>query len=341
MLILKSFEIKAMPPLAQDDALAIINKLAIEPVQPDSVYVGRMRLANDRVDRSGERFPVPFLERFAETLPGKPLLEGHDKSKSPSGRFFAASLARDDMGVTHLIADYYLPAQSDLTQKVKLGIASSASIGFTAAQRTCDICDEKYDGPGQHRHEPLREYDGQRCTLTYSGDPRRVEAMEGSLVWVGCQYGAQTIEMKAWQSGAGVAEIDPDELEADVEKAELEALVTKLQSEKAELEKTAGLAAEGKQYRLDLKTEIARKLGVLERAEELPLSLLDAADLETLKAYDTKLGEEINKKLPAGVQSKMLNAPDGKGAALVPQFQQTDQPPERLRTSPFRDWNKE
>src|SRR6267154_2128981 len=170
MLIEKEFKFQAEKAMVREEALAAINKLAIERVEPEAVYIGRMRVANDKLDRSFEKFPLAVLERFAQTLPGKPILEGHDKTKSPAGRLFGASLARDEEAVTHLLADYYLPANSDLTARVKMGIASGTSIGFKAAGRTCDLCGEKIE---LCPHQPGSEYDGKVATVSYSGDPTK------------------------------------------------------------------------------------------------------------------------------------------------------------------------
>ncbi len=359
MLITKEFEAKALAPMAKDDAMTAINKLAPQPVTAEQVYVGRARLANTQLDRSFEKFPVPVLERFAETLPGKPVLEGHDKTKSPSGRWFGASLARDENGVTHLVADYYTLAKSELAEKIGTGIAKDVSIGFKAAGRTCDLCGEKIE---TCPHQPGMEYDGKRCEVTYSGEPAKYEAMEGSFVWVGCQYGAVAMGMKTFLPGGGVVTAGPLDLqkqefgtwtfpgvpgEEAMEKAELEARVKTLEAEKAALEAARPdtvFVDEGKLYRADLIAEIGRKLGVLEMPAELQLKLLSSADVATLKQFDADLAAKVNEKLGATPQSKML----GNGADVLPELREkgaAQGPPPQigkgLRTSVFHNWDVE
>ena len=55
------------------------------PLAAEELYVRRMVLANDALDRTYERFPPAVLARFAQTLPGKPVLIAHDKSELPIG----------------------------------------------------------------------------------------------------------------------------------------------------------------------------------------------------------------------------------------------------------------
>jgi hypothetical protein len=58
---------------------------ALRDLTPQDVFVWRMVLANDAVDRSYQRLPVPVLEQFARTLPGERLLIAHDKRQPASG----------------------------------------------------------------------------------------------------------------------------------------------------------------------------------------------------------------------------------------------------------------
>jgi hypothetical protein len=315
----KAFHPQALPPLDKAQALALINELAHEPVEEKDVYVARAQLANDRVDRSGERFPVEYLERFAATLPGKPLLLGHDKSSVPAGRWISASVARDSEGTTHLVGDFYLDADSEAVRLLKLGIAKDMSIGFVAGGRACDLCGEPVgkDHVCGSGHKLNQEYHGVRCTATYTGDLGRVEALEGSLVGVGCQIGAMAIGGKAAGAGNVLAAWELEEREPmNVNVAELEARVKMLEDENATLTKEAAFIAEGKQYRADLLGEIERKAGLLERNIDLDKSLLKHADIDTLKAYDEQLGKDMNVKFPPQPQSKML----GQGADVLPEL---------------------
>ena len=65
--------------------LAQINRFALEPLEARELYVRQVRLAKDAYDRTWERLPRVMLERFALTLPGKPLLWGTTTARRRPG----------------------------------------------------------------------------------------------------------------------------------------------------------------------------------------------------------------------------------------------------------------
>lgn len=237
---------------APEDLQLINERFALAPLQPEEIYVRRLALCNDRYDRTGERFPPYYLERFAATLPGKPLLAHHDRRQFPLGRFFRAEVTQEPeppagekhtglpARTTWLYCRVYLvrtPGNEEIRRQIDAGIYSHVSIGFRWADLTCDLCGKSYfrsDCP----HVIGQEYDGRPCTATYGGDPARVEAVEASLVYLGAQYGAVITKSsdrraeKAVLAGRAWPEPPP---EAEV-----------------------ALAADGRLYREDLRREIAR-----------------------------------------------------------------------------------
>lgn len=184
--------------------LALIRRYTQRDVQADEVWCGALKSCNTRVDRSGERFTKAYLERFAQTLPGKPLLSGHDYRTRPLGRLYAASvLPEGDHWFLKTL--YYVKADSPLVGEVELGIAKDCSIGFNAGRRTCDLCGKAWlpYGLGECEHDPLADYEGRTCTVTYDdAEVHKAEGMEMSLVWVGCQPGAEAIPKVAWPAGS-------------------------------------------------------------------------------------------------------------------------------------------
>lgn len=200
-----------------DADLDLIHQYALagETLDADSLFIGRKSLCNDQLDRSHERFPEGYLLRFAETMPGKSVMTGHNYTLAPEGRYFKAEistgLAASGVMQRELVMSYYLLADSDLARKVKAGIARDVSIGFNPDTRICDLCEKDYDGWMQGAddacgHIAGREHEGKLCTLTYGGDLQKVEGLEGSFVWLGCQYGAQAIaSMRAFSPQAKAA----------------------------------------------------------------------------------------------------------------------------------------
>jgi hypothetical protein len=200
---------------ATADDLDLINQFTKRKFSADELYVGSMLLCNTEVDRSFERFTLDGLGQFQQTIVGKSLLIGHDHQAAPEGLFFDAAIAQDGSGkkdlsgsdVQHLAASFYLvktKQNEHLRAQIDGGVYRYVSVGFMYEELTCDICGNSLfsqDCP----HIPGREYDvdGTKVTATavYTG---KAEAVEGSIVYLGCQYGA---ELKRTREEAGLRRI--------------------------------------------------------------------------------------------------------------------------------------
>lgn len=305
MLLTKDFETVQEPVKLQDPDLLAIRKYAQRDVTPDEVWCSAFKVCNTKVDRSGERFTKAYLERFAETLPGKAVLEGHRRDIRPLGRVYNAEVLPDG-GDWFLKGYWYTAADSPVRREVELGIAKDCSIGYAAGKRTCSI-DQKMWLPMRmgecKEHQPLQEYDGQTCTIHYCDtEAHKAEGQEVSLVWLGCQYGAEaTVKRMADERDLHVAlsTSGPEVLtrflqhhyphrfpvtidlpreekrmfktieEAEVEIKRLQALPLAAERE-AELQKAIAekepLAKDGAAYRDYLRAEILRMAGALDEA---------------------------------------------------------------------------
>lgn len=207
-------------------------------IAAEQVHVRSMLLAHDQYDRTYERFPKTYLERFAETLPGKSVLPGHNTQALPLGRFFKASVeqrtesfpvpkrrkgagegdgaAGEQEGakaeivagfeesrrkVAWVAAGFYFPQDEEseaLRRRIDTGVYRSVSIGFRFNELHCDLCKKSYFGDCSHLFGHETE-DGLVATGTYAGNTERVEALEGSLVYLGAQPMARLT--KALQTG--------------------------------------------------------------------------------------------------------------------------------------------
>jgi hypothetical protein len=304
-----------------------LRPFLLEAHPAEALYVRRLALANDAYDRADERFPPAILERLAETLVGKPLLIGHDKSGLPSGLFYRAHTrpaAAGEAGTLTLEAWFYLvrtPANAEVRAQIDAGVARYCSIGFLWDQRTCDVCGSDYWGECPH-YRGQRLEDGRRVTLTYGGEVERYEAVEGSLVYLGCQRLAQLIKQAYFEE----EEMEGDKLAARL--AALEEQVGRLAgdadrrsvfgvrrsecdvSATADSELTSSelgaLVADGKAYRVWLRGEAARLAGLVGGGAEAELLLTalpnaGAAQLRTLvEGYQKRLDERFP---PAGLGS--------------------------------------
>lgn len=283
----------------------------------EDVLIVQAMLAHDQYDRSHERFPVSYLQRFAETLPGKALLEGHDYNKRPQGRWFDAEVrdfvgARDPANPGHgLYAKFYVNAKSDLASDIRLGIAKDVSIGFIPDKRFCDHCGKDYER--ECVHMAGQEYDGKLATVTYGGDEKKAEAVEGSIVWLGCQPGAQVLGQSSslYQRKMALAEAAR---EGDN--------TVDLVAAKAEIERLKPLAEKGEQwkataekYEAYLRAEILRKTKAKEmastrseaaatKAAEFVGKLLLGSSVEHLESLNADLDEQLKAVLATGARAE-------------------------------------
>lgn len=190
-----------------DPDLERVNKIALEPLAPEQVWTGRCHAANDRYDRTHERFPVEYLERIAATAPGKAVLGGHDTKSLPLARIYDARVEKDERG-HHVSADYFVNLGTqrgrDLVSDIKAGVLKDVSVTIRPGPRLCDLCGKSSVNsamgilPGCE-HWPGMEYEGKEATATYCPKGAgRVETYEISLVYCGAQYGAETAAKGLW-----------------------------------------------------------------------------------------------------------------------------------------------
>ncbi len=316
----KEFAVRAELTEVSEADLELINRsFALRPLTAEQVYVRRIALCNDQYDRTQERFPRSYLERFAETLPGKPLLAHHDRHSYPVGRFFRAEVgtgdgARADGTPTDgiraegsgnwLYCWVYLvktPANEEIRAQIDGGVYSHVSIGFRWADLRCDLCGKSYFR-GDCPHVIGQEYEGRVATATYGGDLGRVEAVEGSLVYLGAQYGAVVTK-------------------SDDRQAEKECLNGCLNGKHPPKENApaSGLADDGTLYRIDLRREIGRLAACVRAEAEVAgrLTSLDAAGDVTASRLK-ELHDELQKRFDAVFPVSGIGGTASVGTELVP-----------------------
>lgn len=222
---LRGIRAVAGEPSADDIALIAGEEYAGAPVSPGDVHVRDVLLCHNQHDYTFERFPKAYLDRFAETIPGKSVLPGHDTGELPIGRWFrgrlqqrvehefplAPSFEPGQAKVTWLKAGFYFPddAGTELFRKnLDTGVYRWVSIGFRYDDLVCDVCSKSYLG-GDCPHiigRPAGADDDRVVMATYGGDPKKAQALEGSLVFFGAQQRARVT--RAIESG----HVDPKTL---------------------------------------------------------------------------------------------------------------------------------
>jgi len=343
MNICKIFEAKHQTETPNGSDLETIRRFALRDVTAEDVFLGKMALANDQVDRSHERFPVTYLQRFAETLPGKPVLTGHQQTMVPVGKFYSADVVpRSDGSGNDLIARYYLRSDNALAKDIELGIASGVSIGARADRRFCGVCAKDYDAPGKDRcaHEVGRAYDGKTCTLEWGGDASKVEALEGSFVASPCQIGAQALarnyDGSILTKGISFGAADPAPQETDMELKEALEKIASLETELGDLKKSQAenepLVAAGKEYLDVLKEEALTKSGAVSEADKAQTEAL----LGSFTEPNIAIVKTIHKAAKARFDEKYPPTPLGEVRKGDDQQQPVARPFDPVTATPFQ-----
>jgi hypothetical protein len=310
---IKQFGLKSAGAEITPEILAQINQYALKALNAEEVYVRKVLLAHNAVDRDRERFPEILLDDFARTLPGKSVLWGHERPGPGFGLFFAANTeeispeqfkiltgeeARLSDGVAMvkiLWGSFYMvknPGNKYTLQNLDAGIYRHVSIGFRAAD--------------------LLPIKGQFDEILYWEYKAPGEATEGSLVWLGAQPGA-TVQKQYKEDHKGglnameqflkrLKEMFGKAFTADGVFSELKALMDEKDARIKELEP---LAMDGKAYREDLvKNYVAlkAKLGDIGETPEaqIPVKAVAAGyPLDFLKTEVLVLEKRVQEKFPA------------------------------------------
>ena len=176
-----------------------------ERFQKEDFRIYEAWLAHNSVDRDEERFSKGVLDSFAKSIVGKALLMGHNWGGTGDGRYFQAEVTRisvdeaykiagstpkknflselqtindKDGGIFWLVTKYYVLAKDEnIIDRLDSGIMSDMSIGFRAPKL-----------------EKITDDDNEKVLWWeyQNSESREAEALEGSLVFLGSQYGART-----------------------------------------------------------------------------------------------------------------------------------------------------
>lgn len=138
--------------LTLDDAeLAKINKHTLEDLTADDVFIFRVVMADNDIDRDFERMTVKALEEMAELFIGKPVIKDHNrKADNQIGRIYDTEIVKDNSTITsegenytQLIAHCYIVKTEEnagFISEIKGGIKKEVSIGASVRSMTCSIC---------------------------------------------------------------------------------------------------------------------------------------------------------------------------------------------------------
>ena len=195
MEIQKQLEQGVVPGVPGEEDLALINRLSRKTLSADEVYVFRVTLCDNEIDRDGERFPTESLRALKDLFPGKTGLFDHSgKSGDQVMRIYAASLLADEERRTRpgepytaLCAKVYLlrgEENAALIRAIDGGIKKEVSISCAVKRVTCSVCGKPW---GTCEHKKGETYSAKPCHAVLE-EP--TDAYEFSFVAVPAQPAA-------------------------------------------------------------------------------------------------------------------------------------------------------
>lgn len=184
-----------------DDELAKINKFTLSPLTADDVYVFKVAICDNDIDRHFERFADKAIDEMAELFIGKPLIKDHErKADHQVGRIYDTEVITSDSLKTsdgepliQLVAHCYVlnnDSNDKLVSEIKGGIKKEVSVGLRVNKAVCNICGTD-NTKNYCDHWWGRDYEGKTCVFTLD-DP--VDAFEVSFVAVPAQAKAGTFK---------------------------------------------------------------------------------------------------------------------------------------------------
>lgn len=179
----------------------------------DEVYIFRVRLCDNDIDRDGERFSLKALDELCALFEGKTGVFDHNPSgEKQTARIFKTEIETDESRTTaagepytSLCAYAYMirtDGNADLIREIDGGIKKEVSISCSAGSHTCSIC-------GKDRrispctHVSGQRYGGKTCHVILS---QITDAYEWSFVAVPAQRNAGVTKH---YSDSKQAETDP------------------------------------------------------------------------------------------------------------------------------------
>lgn len=194
------------------EMLTQLNTFTRRELTADEVYIFRVRLCDNEIDRDGERFSLDALETMKELFLGKTGIFDHNPSgEKQSARIFMTEIVTDEETTTKagepytsLCAYAYMvktTGNEDLIREIDGGIKKEVSVAVSAGSKTCSICGrERRLSPCTHIFG--EEYGGKHCHTILS---QITDAYEWSFVAVPAQrnagvtkhYGENNMDNKA------------------------------------------------------------------------------------------------------------------------------------------------
>lgn len=176
-----------------EDELKLINKYAIKELTSEEVFVFKIVICDNEVDRDSEVFPRTSIEKMAGLFVGKTIISNHIwKADNQCARIYATEVVDGD-GISktgenyaQLVGRCYMvrtDSNKDLITEISAGIKKEVSVSCACGSAVCSICSAD-NRVTLCRHLPGREYEGKTC---YFKLEKPKDAYEVSFVAVPAQ----------------------------------------------------------------------------------------------------------------------------------------------------------
>ncbi len=183
------------------EEMALINEHTLKELKAEEVFIFKVILCDNQIDRDNEKFTVSALHKLAELFKGKTGIFDHNmKSHDQTARIFATEVIADETrqtldgeAYTYIQAKAYMvrtEKNKDLIAEIEAGIKKETSVGCAVREITCSICGKNIKTEGCE-HRKGHTYDGKICCYHLS-EP--ADAYEWSFVAVPAQKGAGVIK---------------------------------------------------------------------------------------------------------------------------------------------------
>ena len=159
-----------------DSDMNKINKYTLEKLTKDEVFVFKVAMCDNEIDRDYEVFTVQALNEMSKLFIGKTVIKNHSwNANDQVARIYATEVVSDASKTTkrgevytQLVAHCYMlntESNKDLIAEIKGGIKKEVSVGFRSQKAICSIC-----GTDNRKtwcdHYNGRMYDGKQCYFT-------------------------------------------------------------------------------------------------------------------------------------------------------------------------------
>lgn len=172
----------------RDEDLDKINKYSLKELQKDELYVFKVVISDNEIDRDFEVFPLESLKKMKDLFVGKTLIKDHQKkSDNQVGRIYdteliaGTTLTKNGEVYHKLVAYCYMiktNSNEDLIKEIDAGIKKEVSVSLAINKAVCSICGT--DNMKEYcSHWWGKEYDGETCHFRLENP---FDAYEVSLV---------------------------------------------------------------------------------------------------------------------------------------------------------------